>query len=846
MGIPIRVLIVEDSVNDTELVLRQLRRAGYDPVSERVQTAEAMKTALEREAWDLVVSDYSMPQFDAPTALNLLNRSGRDVPFIVVSGSIGEDIAATMMKTGAHDYILKQNLTRFVPAVQRELREAENRRQQRLTEQAKQRLQVERDEFLERLKQENDDLTALTQVTANAVSTLDLDELLRVLLGRVIDVMHADTATILLADGAELHVRASVGVVNLSDSTHVKHVGQCFAGSVASRMKPVYVEDAAVDPLITDPLIWERGIRSMLGVPLKRNGTLVGVLHVDWLTVRPCRDREVHLLEITGERCASAIQNAQLYQESKRIAAALTESEARLRAIFDTEPECVKLMAADGSLLEMNPAGLRLLEADSFQQIENQCVFPLVVEEHRRAFRDLTGRVFRGESGTLEFEIIGLKGRQRWLETHASPLRDAAGKVTALLGITRDITERKLAERQRAGELRVFELLARGAPLSECLDRLARECEELWAGMMCSILLLDADGRHLRHGAAPSLPTDYINAIDGMEIGPSVGSCGTAAHTGRTVIVSDIATDPLWADFKELALSHGLRACWSVPILGEGGRVLGTYAMYYQEPRAPQPEELAAYERAAYLASLAILRHQNLEALRQSEARFRGLFQAAPDAILIVNRQRTITLANPAAETLFGYGSGELSGRIIEDLVPVSARQRHVAHYNGYTQHPKARRMGSGMDLKGCRKDGTEFSVDVILAPLELSGELFTLCIARDITERKRTEEALHKSHEHYRRVIEDIFKFVPEALLVFARNLNLYKDNKAFDDLVRTYAPKLNYTEPELRELLLNETRAIVLSGEAGEIRIPSKNRDEQGTRRPDHSGEGVEPPAP
>ena len=201
MGIPLRVLIVEDSVDDTELILRQLRRAGYDPVSERVQTAEAMKAALEREYWNLVVSDYSMPQFDAPTALNLLNQSGRDIPFIVVSGSIGEDIAVAMMKTGAHDYILKQNLTRFVPAVQRELREAENRRQQRLTEQAKGRLQIERDEFLERLTQENEELAALTRVTSNAISTLDLDEILRVLLERAEEVMNADAAAIYLTEG---------------------------------------------------------------------------------------------------------------------------------------------------------------------------------------------------------------------------------------------------------------------------------------------------------------------------------------------------------------------------------------------------------------------------------------------------------------------------------------------------------------------------------------------------------------------------------------------------------------------------------------------------------------------
>jgi PAS domain S-box-containing protein len=130
----------------------------------------------------------------------------------------------------------------------------------------------------------------------------------------------------------------------------------------------------------------------------------------------------------------------------KQAEAALRASEERLRAIFDTEPECVKLLAADGALLEMNPAGLRMIEADSFRQVEHLCVYPLVVEEHRPAFRQLTEKVFLGESGVLEFEIVGLKGGRRWLETHASPLRDAAGKITALLGITRDITERRRAE----------------------------------------------------------------------------------------------------------------------------------------------------------------------------------------------------------------------------------------------------------------------------------------------------------------------------------------------------------------------------------------------------------------
>ena len=125
----LRVLIVEDSESDAGLIVRHLERAGYRLIHERVETAVEMSEALENRDWDIVVADYSMPQFDALSALKLLHAHGRDIPFIVVSGSIGEDTAVAMMKAGAHDYVMKENLPRLIPAVQRELREAEVRRE---------------------------------------------------------------------------------------------------------------------------------------------------------------------------------------------------------------------------------------------------------------------------------------------------------------------------------------------------------------------------------------------------------------------------------------------------------------------------------------------------------------------------------------------------------------------------------------------------------------------------------------------------------------------------------------------------------------------------------------------
>jgi light-regulated signal transduction histidine kinase (bacteriophytochrome) len=146
---PLHILIVEDSEDDTLLLLRELKRGGYDLVSERIETPESMKAALEKGRWDLIISDYVLPRFSGLAALNILKESGRDLPFIIVSGNIGEDIAVGAMKAGAHDYIIKGNLTRLVPAVERELREADVRREKRQAEEALRRSHEELEKKVE-------------------------------------------------------------------------------------------------------------------------------------------------------------------------------------------------------------------------------------------------------------------------------------------------------------------------------------------------------------------------------------------------------------------------------------------------------------------------------------------------------------------------------------------------------------------------------------------------------------------------------------------------------------------------------------------------------------------------
>src|SRR6266849_5947881 len=177
------------------------------------------------------------------------------------------------------------------------------------------------------------------------------------------------------------------------------------------------------------------------------------------------------------------------------------------------------------------------------------------------------------------------------------------------------------AEALLAGEKRLLEMIAKGDPLSMILDALCRLVEELSKGALASILLFDPDGNRLRHGAAPSLPKSYIDAIDGSAIGPAAGSCGTAAFRKERVIVSDIAQDPLWADYRDLALPHGLRACWSTPVLASDGRVLGTFALYAREPGSPTPQQHTIIAQITALTSIAIER-QRAEEERQAHLGF--------------------------------------------------------------------------------------------------------------------------------------------------------------------------------------------------------------------------------
>jgi PAS domain S-box-containing protein len=218
--------------------------------------------------------------------------------------------------------------------------------------------------------------------------------------------------------------------------------------------------------------------------------------------------------------------------------------------------------------------------------------------------------------------IVRPTGEIRVLDTIGEVVIDD-GKPTSLLGTCRDVTEEAelAAARQRAArvqscEREALELLAAGAPLADVLGKIVLLIEEVEPNALASVRLLDSAGKHLRHGAAPSLPVEYNRALDGAAIGPRAGSCGTAAYTKQPVLVANIETDPLWIGYRHLVEPHGLKACSSFPILTSEGNVLGTFAVYYREPRAPTPTAIELIERAAHIAGIAIERRNLDDQLR--------------------------------------------------------------------------------------------------------------------------------------------------------------------------------------------------------------------------------------
>ena len=261
----------------------------------------------------------------------------------------------------------------------------------------------------------------------------------------------------------------------------------------------------------------------------------------------------------------------------------------------------------------------------------------LHTEDHDRLMDFWRHLVASGEAGEIEARLRRYDGEYRWFLFRAEPVRDNHGDIFKWYGANTDIEDRKRTEALLAAEKRTLEMIASGACLADILERLCDTIDAQAPNIKSAVMLMDADGTHLRTAAGPRLAKGWIEAITPLEIGPCIGSCGSAASLKQRVIVSDIATDPLWVDFRDAALSYGLRAAWSQPLVSKNQHVLGTFGMYYTEPRTPNETDLRLIEGAGHIAVIAIEGERAQTALqrayqeiKQSEGRLRKIIDTIP------------------------------------------------------------------------------------------------------------------------------------------------------------------------------------------------------------------------
>lgn len=297
--------------------------------------------------------------------------------------------------------------------------------------------------------------------------------------------------------------------------------------------------------------------------------------------------------------------------DRKQAEIALQASESELRALFAAMNDVIFVIDTSGRYLKIAPTNPELFYKPPAELI-GKTVHEIMQPESADFFvSQIRLTADTKQTHSLEYSLkIG--NREVWFVANISPMQE-----NTVVWIARDITQRKQAENWLTGQKQVLEMIAKDEPLGDTLNALVKIIEQQSRDVMGSILLLDKDGQHLRHGAAPSLPETYNAAVDGVAIGPNVGSCGTAVYRCEQVIVTDIASDPLWQNFRDFTLGFGLRACWCAPILSSQGQVLGTFAMYCAQPRSPENFELELIEAVRNLAGIAIERKQAEESLKQ-------------------------------------------------------------------------------------------------------------------------------------------------------------------------------------------------------------------------------------
>jgi PAS domain S-box-containing protein len=626
----LRVLHLEDDERDAELVQAALEAEGSQVELARTETEEAFVAALKQGGFDLILADYTLPSFDGLSALSIAQQHVPDVPFIFVSGTLGEDVAIEALKSGATDYVVKTRLARLNPAVNRALLEAREKSDRKRAEAL---------------------LAGEKHILEMVAKGQPLPQILNSLCGLVEEQAKGVLASILLIEDNLLRHGAAPSLPKTYiDAVDGIAIGPCAGscGTAAYRGEQVIVADIAADPLWADyrDAALSHRLRACWSTPVfssqrKVIATFAMYYHVPrspTVSDQQIIEQITHLAEIAIERKLT-LDQLTLSERNLADAQQLTHTgsfvwDIRTKEALYLSEEWYRIYGFDP---ETDGHGWH----ERFQRIHPEDV-PKWQAAVDRAISEKSDY-------EVEYRLVFPDGITKHVHVVGHPVLNNSGEVVQFIGSVADITERKRAEALLAGEKRLLEMIATGVLLKDIMKELCVIIEEQRPGTLASVLLLNADGTHLNVVAGPSLPENWTQQMEKLAIGPCAGSCGTAAYRGSQVIVSDIATDPLWdvPEHRASALQHGLRASWSNPVLSWQGKVLGTFCMYYRESRSPTSQDMELIELATHLTRVAIERDRAEHALRASE-------QLARSHVEVMMRSLDVLATEAAPEKFIG------------------------------------------------------------------------------------------------------------------------------------------------------------------------------------------------
>jgi PAS domain S-box-containing protein len=721
-SIPLRVLIVEDSEDDAILVVHELQRGGYDLTFERVDTAIDMKTALEQQAWDVVIADYKMPQFDGLAALKLFQEQGLDLPFILVSGTIGEEIAVGAMKAGAHDYVMKDNLTRLLPAVERELREAQVRRE---------RKQAER-----QLETHARQQAALFHLSANLVATLNEIDICHKVVYGLHNTMGYDHVGLLLVDKTtgERVLCASTGLSADTPPDLRLQPGQGLSEGPLLDGRAHYTPDVTQEPQYVPAF----NGKSEVDVPLKAGKEILGVLVVENQQVDAFNEDDFAVLTAAANQAAVALERAREHQ-------AVKEAEIRYQSLFDRVPVGLYRTTPKWKFLDANPALVEMLDYPDRESFLAASATKFYIDlEDRQQWQALIER--EGVLRDFEVQVYRRDGTIIWVRNSARVVRDEQGQVRYYEGSLEDITERKQAEEAIHRRNRELALLNRVIAASAASLRpesiLEVACHELalaFEVLRASATLLNKERTAARvvatYQTEEHQPT-LLNTLIPIDQDPIAQSLLT---TKTPLVLDNTLSDQYSAPIRELLRQRGIASMLVLPLVIEDETV-GSLSFGMLKPHVFSTEEVDLAQSVADQVSGALARAWLGEKHRQLST----AIEQTAESVVITDMEGMITYVNPAFEQVTGYSQDEAIRQKVNIL---KSGKQDDDFYRELWETISAGQVWHG-HIVNKKKDGTLYTDETTITPVRNEGGDIVnyVAVQRDVTRELQMEEQLRQS----------------------------------------------------------------------------------------------------